>query len=83
MVCSCRSSCLDLTVALVDCQMKVCELCLHQVFQGEYVAMHKIDLDIAELKICHNCVDKLWMGGKPDKLKKVQHINVYRTEKLE
>ena len=45
--------------------------------------MHEIDLDGAELKICRNCVEKLWMGGKPDKLKKVGHITVYRTNELE
>ena len=44
------------------------------------MAMHEIDLDGAELRICCECVDKLCMGGKPDKLKKVQHITLYRTE---
>ena len=47
MVCSYRSSCLDLPVALVDCQMKGCELRLH-LCQGGYVAMHEIYLDGAE-----------------------------------
>ena len=79
MVCSHRSSCLELPVALVDCQMKGCESILHHVRQGGYMAMHDIDLDEAERKICHNCVDKIWMGGKPEKLKKVQHSTVYRT----
>ena len=83
MVCSYRSSCLDLPVALIDFQMKGFELRLHHVCQGEYVAMHAIDLDRAEFKIFHNCVDELWMGGKPDKLKKVQHSTVYRTDELE
>ena len=36
--------------------------------------MYEIDLDEAERKICHNCVDKIWMGGKPEKLKMVQHM---------
>ena len=67
-------------MALVDCQMKVCESLLHHVCQGGYMAMHEIDLDGAEFNICCNRVDKLWMGGKPDKLKKVQHSTVYRTE---
>ena len=67
MLCSCRSYCLDLPVALVDFQMKGCELCLHHVCQGEYVAMHYINLDGAQLNICLDCVDKLWMGGKPEK----------------
>ena len=80
MVCSYRSSCLDIPVALVDCQMKVFESRLYHVYQGEYVAMHDIDLDGAEQKICHNCVDGIWMGGKPNKLKKVQHSTMYRTD---
>ena len=70
-------------MALVDCQMKVCESRLYHVCQGEYVAMHDIDLDGAELNICRDCVDKIWMGGKTDKLNKVQHSTVYRTEKSE
>ena len=45
--------------------------------------MHEINLDGAERKIFHNCVEKLWMGGKPEKFKKVQHITVYRTNELE
>ena len=45
--------------------------------------MHEIDLDGAERKICRDFVDKLWMGGKPDKLKKVQRITVYKTDELE
>ena len=82
-VCFYRSSRLDLPVALVDCQMKGCELRLHHVCQREYVAIHAIDLDRAEPKIFHNCVDELWMEGKPKKLKKVQHSTVYRTDKSE
>ena len=83
MVCSYRSSCIDSPLALVDFQMKRCELRSRHVYQGEYVAMHEINIDGAERKICHNCVDELWMGGKPKKLKKVQHSTVYRMEKLE
>ena len=45
--------------------------------------MHAIDLDGVEQNICHNFVDELWMGGKPDKLKKVVHSTVYRTDELE
>ena len=63
--------------------MKGCELRLHHVFQGGYVAMYEIDLDGAELKIFLDCVDELWMGGKPEKLKKVGHITVLRTDELE
>ena len=47
------------------------------------MAMYDNDLDGAERKICHNCVDKIWMGGKPVKLNKVQHSTVYRTDELE
>ena len=83
MVCSYRSSCLDLPVALVDCQMKGYESRLNHVCQGEYVDMHAIDLDGAKRKICHNCVDDLWMGGKPKKLNMAQHSTVYRTDESE
>ena len=47
------------------------------------MAMHEIKLDGAERKICRYFVDKLRMGGKPDKLKKVQHSTLYRTDELE
>ena len=47
------------------------------------MAMHEIDIDGVERKICHNCVDKIFMGGKPEKLKKVQHRTMYRTEESE
>ena len=43
--------------------------------------MHEINFDGAEWNICRNCVDKLWMGGKPKKLKKVQHSTLYKTDK--
>ena len=79
MVCSCRSSCLDLPVAHVDFHMKGCELRLHHVCQWDYVAMHEIELGGAEPNICRECVDGLQMGGKSEKLKMVQHITVYRT----
>ena len=71
MACSYHSSCLDLPVALVDVNMKGCDSRLHHVCQGGYVAMHEIDLDGAELKICCECVDGIWMGGKPEILKKL------------
>ena len=45
--------------------------------------MHEIDLDRAELNIFRKCVDKIWMGGKPEKSKKVQHITMYRADGLE
>ena len=47
------------------------------------MAMHDIDLDIAERKICCNFVDVIWMGGMPEKLKKVYYITVYRTKESE
>ena len=80
MVSSYRSYCIDLPVALVDCHTKGWESRLHHVCQGYYVAMHVIDLDGAERKICHNCIDEICMGGKTKKLKKVQHSTVYRTD---
>ena len=70
-------------MALVDCQMKGLELLLHHICQGEYVDMHEIDIDETELNICRDCVDELWMGGKPEKPKNVKHSNVYRTDELE
>ena len=70
-------------MAIVDYQMKGCESRLRQVCQGGYVAMHEIDLDREEQKICHNCVDELWMGVKPKKFKKVQHSAVYRMDESE
>ena len=79
-MCSYGSSCLELPVALVGCQIKGFELRLRHVCQGGYVDMYDIDLDGAERKIFHNCVDQIWMGGKPEKLKKVQHSTVYRMD---
>ena len=83
MVCSYRSSCFDLPVALVDFHMKGCESRLHHVCQGESVDMHEIELDGAEQKICRECIDDLRMGGKPEKSKMVQHSTVYRSDELE
>ena len=42
--------------------------------------MYEINLDGAERNICHNYFDEIWLGGKPKKLKKVQHRTVYRTD---
>ena len=83
MLCSYCYYCLNLAVALVDFQVEGCVSRLRQVWQEGYVAMHVIDLDGAERKILHDFVDELWMGGKPDKSKKVGHITVYRVDKLE
>ena len=56
-----RYYCMDLSVALVDFQMEGCASCLYHACQGEYMAMHDIDPDGAERKICHDCVDELRM----------------------
>ena len=45
--------------------------------------MHEIELDGTERNICCECVDKLWMGGKPEKLNMVQYSTVYRTDESE
>ena len=76
MVCSYCHSFLDLPIVIVDCNMEGCTSRLYHICQGQYVAMHKIDLEGAEQKIYPDCVDELWMGGKTDKLKKVGHINI-------
>ena len=47
------------------------------------MAMREICLDGAERKICLGFVDDLHMGGKPDKLKKMGHVTVYRRDKSE
>ena len=41
--------------------------------------MRDIDIDRVERNIFCDFVEELWMGGKPETLKKVVHINVYRT----
>ena len=79
MVCYYRSSCLELPVALVDCHMEGCASRLYHVYQGGYMDMHEIDLDGAERKTCSDCVEKIWMEGKPDKLNMVGHSTVYST----
>ena len=60
--------------------MKGCELRLHHVCQGGFVAMYDIGLDRAERNICCDFVDKLRMGGKPNRLKKVVHITLYKKD---
>ena len=47
------------------------------------MAMYEIDVDGAERKICHNCVNEIWMGGKPEKLNNVQHSTLYKMDELE
>ena len=70
-------------MALVDCQIKGFESRLHHIYQGGYVAMHEIELDISKHKICHECIDDLSMGGKFEKSKMMQDSTVYRMEELE
>ena len=45
--------------------------------------MNEIYLDGADRNICCDCVAKLRIGGKPEKLKKSEHGTVHRTEKSE
>ena len=47
------------------------------------MAMHEIDLGGAERKLFCDCVDDIRMGGKPEKLKKVGNITVYRRDESE
>ena len=65
-VCSCRSFCIDLPVALVDCQAEGCPSRLHHVCQGGYVVLHDIDFEGAERKICHHFFDDLrvWVNSE-------------------
>ena len=44
---------------------------------GGYMIMHNINLDGVERNICCNFVDRLRMGGKPEKLNKLVHSTVY------
>ena len=67
-------------MALVDFQVEGCASHLHHVYQGGYVAMHEINIDLAEQNICRDCVDELHMGGNPEKLKKVGHSTVYTMD---
>ena len=48
--------------------------------RGGGVDMHEIDLGGEEGNISCDCVGKIWMGGKPDKLRNVGHSNVYSTD---
>ena len=82
-MCCYHYSYLSLLLAHVGCHMEVCASLLYHVYQGRYEDMYDIYLDGAEHTICRGCVDNIWMGGKPDKLKKVQHSTVYRTDELE
>ena len=76
MVCSYRSSCLDLPVALFDCRAEGCPSRLHHVYQGGYVPMNEINLDGGDTKICRDCVDKIQGQGKSDALKNLGYSTV-------
>ena len=56
--------------------------CKTSVRGGMLLCMRSI-IDGSERNIGFDCVDKLWMGGKTEKLKKVGHITVYRSDELE
>ena len=77
MVCSYRYYCIDLPVAIVDCQVEGCLPRLHHVCQGVYVILNDIDFGGAEQKICRDCVDELRGRGESETLKKVGYKTVY------
>ena len=54
--------------------------CTMSVMGSKWLCMLSI---LTERKICHNCIDEIWMGGKPKKLKMVQHSTVYIADKSE
>ena len=47
------------------------------------MAMHEINIDGGERKICRDCVDNIQGRGKSETLKKVGDSTVYRTEEPE
>ena len=83
MVCSYRSSCIDLPVALVDCWVEGFPSRFHHVYQGGYVAMNEINLDGGERNICHDCVEEIRGRGKSETLKMVGYSTVYGTDESE
>ena len=83
MVCYCCYSSIELTGALIDCQLESCPSRFPHVFQGYYVILNYIHFDGAERKICHDCVDKLRGRGKSETLSDVGYITVYGTDKSE
>ena len=44
---------------------------------------HEININGAERNIFRDCVEEIRMGGNPEKLKKLEHITVYRREEYE
>ena len=76
MVCSYRSSRIDLPVAIFDFQTEGCPFLMYQDCQRKYVILNSIYFERAERKICHNCVDNIWDQGKSERLKKVGYSTV-------
>ena len=72
-------------MTLVDFQMEGCPLCLHHVYQGEYVILDYIDLTEGSGRF----VTILFMrlegggGGKSEKLEKFVGSTVYGIIELE
>ena len=79
MVCSYHSSCLDLPVALVDCQVGGYPPRLYHVCQGEYVLLNYINFDGGEWNIFRVFFDNLGRGGKSYQLKKLRDSTVSGT----
>ena len=44
--------------------------------------LHEIYIDAAKRRLFGDCVDKLWMGGKPYNLKKMEDRTVEKTDEL-
>ena len=44
------------------------------------MAMHEIDPDGADRKVCRNYVNNLWGQGKSETLKKLGYRTVYRPD---
>ena len=83
MVCSCRYSCFDLLVALVDCQVEVCPSRLHHICQGEYVVLNHIAFDGAERSGAEDLLRLCWIATGPGRARDieeggVQHCVGYR-----
>ena len=76
LVCSYRSSCLDFSVALVECQVEGCSRRLHRVCWGEYMLLKGFDFDGGERKICRDCVDELGGGGASQRFRRRWKINL-------
>ena len=75
MVCSYRSSYIELHVALVECQVEGFPSRSYHVCQEEYVLLNYVDFGGAERNVCRNCVENIRVRGKSETLKKLG----YRT----